>query len=181
MSRQIQLSVGSRDDSQGKTEIRVVRPDRLEFEVSRAVYRLDLVRESVAPYGDDDDLTRPAAAARFLWRNVLYREPREVMAVVFLNIKNRAIGHMVAFTGTLSRTAVEPGPILAAALLRNAAAILVGHNHPSGDPTPSGDDRLFTRRLAQAGDIVGVRLADHLIVTAEDRWFSFHRTGGLGR
>src|SRR6202035_3020429 len=107
MSRQIQLSVGSRDDSQGKTEIRVVRPDRLEFEVSRAVYRLDLVRESVAPYGDYDDLTRPAAAARFLWRNVLYREPREVMAVVFLNIQHRAICHMVAFHGTLSRTAAE--------------------------------------------------------------------------
>ena len=133
------------------------------------------MREAILPYGDDACLNRPAGAARFLWTHLFRDEPREVLAVVFLNTRNRATGHMIAFTGTLDRTAAEPRHVLAAALVHNAAGIVVAHNHPSGDPTPSPEDLLFTERMGAACRIVGVRLVDHLILGAGERWTSLLR------
>jgi proteasome lid subunit RPN8/RPN11 len=142
-------------------------------------YRLALVREPVGPYvgyaaGPDEEppITRPAEAARFLWRYVFHDEPREVVAVVFINARNRATGHMVAFTGTLERTSAEPRHILAGALAAYASGILVAHNHPSGDPTPSTEDLIFTNRMQAACDVLGVRLVDFLVLGGADRWRS---------
>jgi DNA repair protein RadC len=145
-------------------------------------YRLALVREEIAPYGaldtppeEDPRVTRPAEAARFLWTRIFHDEPREVVAVVFLNTRNRATGHMIAFTGTLERTTAEPRHILAAALLANASGILVAHNHPSGDPTPSTEDLLFTRRMESACEILGIRLVDSMVFGSARRWTSVLR------
>ena len=138
-------------------------------------YRLSLVEEATLPYGDDRCVNRPAEAARFLWMHLFHDEPREVVAVVFVNAKNRATGHMVVFAGTTDRAVADPRLILAAALLANASGILLAHNHPSGDPTPSAEDQMFTRRMEQACEIVGLRLLDHLIVCARERWTSLCR------
>jgi DNA repair protein RadC len=64
------------------------------------------------------------------------------------------------------------------ALFAHAAAIIVGHNHPSGDPTPSGDDISLTARLARAGEILGIKVIDHVIV-ADGRYYSFKEGGGV--
>ena len=100
------------------------------------------------------------------------------MGAIYLDIRNRAIGHQLAYIGTLTRTAVEPRGILTAALLANAASILLFHNHPSGDPSPSAEDLAFTRRMAEAGEIVGVRVLDHIIVGEASAYVSLKQRGG---
>ena len=142
-------------------------------------YRLSLVREDDAPYGGEElppPASSPEKTARYLCR-LLADEPAECMGVVLLDTKRHPIGHLVLFRGTLNRCAVEPRPILQAALLTNASAVVLFHNHPSGDPTPSAEDILFTRRLTEAVTVVGVDLVDHVIVTADGKWTSLRERG----
>jgi len=95
-----------------------------------------------------------------------------VMGALFLDTKNRLLGEREIFRGTLSRVSVEPRPVLKQGLLFDAAGVLLFHTHPSGDPSPSAEDLLFTRRMAQAGDLMGMRLVDHLVVGGTGRWVS---------
>lgn len=107
-----------------------------------------------------------------------YQNPdQEVMGALFLDVRNRLIGMDEFYRGTLSRLAVEPRIILKQALLRSASAVVAFHTHPSGDPAPSAEDLVFNRRLADAGELVGVRLVDHLILGHAGRWVSLKRRG----
>ena len=81
--------------------------------------------------------------------------------------------------GTLTRAAAEPRGILTAALLANAAGILLFHNHPSGDPSPSAEDLAFTRRMAEAGEVVGIRVVDHIIVGEAPAFVSLRQRGAF--
>ncbi len=119
---------------------------------------------------------RPADAAIAL-TTLLQDEPSEVFGILCLTTKHRVIAFHEVSRGILDSTLVHPREVFRAALLANAAAIVAGHNHPSGDPSPSPDDIALTRRLASAGDIMGVPLLDHVIV-ADGRYYSF-REGGL--
>jgi DNA repair protein RadC len=136
------------------------------FTVSR--FHLRLVEEKPDLFAEPPPkIRRPLVAARLLWSLVFEGEPREVMAVLLLDAHCRPFGYHVAYTGMLSSIAVEPRQILVTALLANAAAILVAHNHPSGEVASSRGDLLFTRRLANAAEEVGVSLLDHLIVGSD--------------
>lgn len=139
-------------------------------------YRLALVREEETPY-EDLSLDRPAAVARFL-NEQLNDRPQEAMCAVYLDTRNQLIAWQIAYLGTLNRAAVEPRALLQMALLTNAAGIILAHNHPSGDPSPSVEDLAFTRRMAEAGDVIGIRLVDHLILGGGDRWVSLRQRGG---
>jgi DNA repair protein RadC len=156
---------------------RTEKPDLTAPETQILVtrYRVALIREP-DPDTSSELLSRPSAAARFFWKR-LQDAPQEVMLAAYLDVHNRLIGWQQAFTGTLTAAKVEPRPLLQAALLANACAMVVGHNHPSGDPTPSGQDVLMTRRLAEAGEIVGVQLLDHVIVGERGRWVSLRERG----
>ena len=104
-----------------------------------------------------------------------------VLALHF-NTKHRLIGVHVVSVGTLDAALVSPRDTFKAALLSNAAALVIAHNHPSGDPTPSGEDRALCDRLRQAGELLGVDLLDFVIVTdpAEGvRYYSFKESGRL--
>jgi DNA repair protein RadC len=123
-------------------------------------------------------LGRPVAAARYLL--LRYGCPdQEVMGCLFLDARHRLIAEREVFRGTLNRAAVEPRPILKEGLLRSAAGLLLFHTHPSGDPTPSPEDLAFTRRLAEAAEIVGLSLVDHLVLGGVDRWISLRERGSL--
>lgn len=102
-------------------------------------YRVALVREESTPYDEPQSCSDPRSAARFV-QQVLSSWDREVMGAIYLDIRNRAIGHQLAYVGTLTGAAVEPRGILTAALLSNAAGLILFHNHPSGDPSPSAED-----------------------------------------
>ncbi len=127
-----------------------------------ARYRLELVCEEHVPYHpypcDDGD-----KAVAFL-RSVVGGYAQEVMGALFLNVRNQAIGHTIAYVGTLSRIAAEPRGLLLPALLANAASVIVFHTHPSGDLSPSASDRNFTKAVADACAFLGLFLADHLIL-----------------
>jgi DNA repair protein RadC len=122
-------------------------------------------------------LAHPEAVARYLLLRYAERD-QEVMGALFLDVRNRLLGEAELFRGTLARAAVEPRAILKQALLRSAAGVLLFHTHPSGDPSPSAEDLAFTRRLAEAGELLGVRLLDHLVLGSGHRWVSLSRRGG---
>jgi len=139
-------------------------------------FSLALVREDETTY-DNEALDTPGAAAKFIRQQFrLDTAPAEKMIAVYLDTQQRAIGGALLFQGTINRAACEPRAILQAGLLMNAAGFILAHNHPSGEATPSAEDLAFTRRIAEAGDIVGVRLIDHLIIGA-DKHESLRRRG----
>jgi DNA repair protein RadC len=121
------------------------------------------LREGVKPVGDL--LNDPALVKTFArsWAG-LGDADQETTWALYLTARNRLISAKTCYVGTLDRAVVEPRQILVGALLEGAAAIILCHNHPSGDPTPSREDREFTRRLATAAETVGIRLLDHVVI-----------------
>ena len=106
-------------------------------------------------------------------------DSQERTGALYLNARNRLLKNDPdIYRGTLDRAVVEPREILRRALVGKAAAVILYHNHPSGDPTPSREDREFTRRLASASEAVGVRLLDHIVV-GRDGCVSFREAGLL--
>lgn len=103
----------------------------------------------------------------------------EILGALYLDVRHRLMGDREIYRGTLSRAAVEPREIFHYALVRGAASVVIWHTHPSGDPTPSLEDRSFTRRVAEAGYALGVSLVDHLIVGSTGRWVSLKDRGAF--
>jgi len=89
---------------------------------------------------------------------------REEFMVLYLNQQNQLIAHETLFAGSISSTEVHPREVVKRALYFNAAAVILAHNHPSGDTTPSQADKAVTQRLVQALQLVDIRVPDHLIV-----------------
>ena len=116
------------------------------------------------------------AAAAFM--AILRDEPSEVFAILCLTTKHRVIAYHEVSRGTLDATLVHPREVFKAALLANSAALVISHNHPSGDSTPSLDDIDLTRRLAAAGELLGISLLDHIVI-GDGRYFSFKEAGRL--
>ena len=123
-----------------------------------------------------DLLDRPEVVANYLSLRYVQQD-QEVMGALYLDVRNRLIAESDVFRGTLSRAAVEPRAILKECLLRSASGFILFHTHPSGDPSPSAEDLSFTRRMAEAGELVGVRLLDHMILGSAGRWVSLGRRG----
>lgn len=101
---------------------------------------------------------------------------REHCVAVMLDTKHRVLEAITVSVGSLDHTFMSPREILRDALLANAAAVVVAHNHPSGDPEPSRDDERVTRRIVEAGRVVGVEVLDHLVVGG-GTWVSLARRG----
>ena len=102
----------------------------------------------------------------------------EQFGIVMLDTKHRLIRVKVIAVGSLDSAVVFPREVFREALAASAAAVVLFHNHPSGDPTPSTDDLLLTRRMLRAGDIMGIDVVDHLIL-ADQRYFSLVESGRL--
>lgn len=110
-----------------------------------------------------EPVTEAAKAATIL-RSLIGHADREKFAVLNLDARNRVIHAQVTSTGTMTSSLVHPREVFKAAVLSNANAVIVGHNHPSGDVTPSDDDLRTIARLKEAGEILGIRVLDALIV-----------------
>ena len=134
--------------------------------------RVSLVRESAAqPYA-----VRHAGDVVGLLRSFLGDDPRERFAVVYLDTRNRPIAVHEASVGTCDATPVHPREVFGPAVSLSAKSIVVAHNHPSGDPTPSPEDKVVTTRLRDAGELLGIAVLDHVVIGSE-RYYSFATEG----
>lgn len=102
---------------------------------------------------------------------------RECFAVILLTAKNRAIGLNECSVGTIDAALVSPANVFKPAILANAAAVVLVHNHPSGDPAASAEDLRITRQLLDAGRHLGVRVLDHVILGADGKYSSLRESG----
>jgi DNA repair protein RadC len=116
-------------------------------------------------------LSCPQDVADFLMPRLRYAA-KEQFVVILLNNKNKVIGTEVVSEGSLSSSIVHPREVYAPAILHHAAAIMVAHNHPSGDPKPSIEDEEVTRQLLRSGKVLGIPMIDHVII-GDGNYYSF--------
>ena len=139
---------------------------------ARLLAAIELGRRAVVAGGvERPKLATPSAIGQYLLP--LYGGHRvERFGVVLLDAKNRLIRSSILSIGSVDASVAHPREIYREAALASAVSVVVFHNHPSGDPEPSIDDVVLTRRLKEAGIVMGIDLADHIIL-GEGRWFSF--------
>jgi len=122
-------------------------------------------------------LSSPQTVQHYL-QLLLGSKSYESFVVLFLDVKNRLIASEELFRGTLTHASVYPREVVKAALSRNAASIILAHNHPSGSPQPSSADHTLTQTLKQALGLVDIRILDHFVV-AGHQVYSFAQQGDL--
>ncbi len=122
-------------------------------------------------------LDHPHRVVKYLC--VRYQGDQEVMGALYLDVRDRLIAEKELFRGTLNRVAVEPRAVLKHALAYHAQSFVLFHNHPSGDPTPSAEDRAITKQLCAVGRTVGISIVDHVVI-GDGRFTSLADDGGLG-
>jgi DNA repair protein RadC len=132
-----------------------------------------LVKEASYEYSDKQVNTPKSIAKLFNEVFDLGNKAEEQFYMIAINTKGQIRGVFLVAHGDLSSTVINPREIYKRAVLCNAAAIALAHNHPSGDPTPSGDDITTTKKLVDAGHVLGVAVWDHLIIGEDGRYVSF--------
>jgi DNA repair protein RadC len=105
----------------------------------------------------------PKDAADYMMDSLRYLH-QEHFVSLFLNTKNQIIGQETIFVGTLNSSLVHPREVFREAIRRSSASVLLLHNHPSGDPTPSKEDLDITQRMVESGNLLGIEVLDHLII-----------------
>lgn len=152
------------------------------------VYRVQLQRDgSLVREGTREVISSPEIVADLVHK-LIGESPQEHFVMLAVDARHKVIGIHEVARGTLTASLVHPRETLRTAILLNAAAYIVSHNHPSGEITPSAEDREATRRLSRAGELMGIALLDHVLVggidtaggtTAKVRFFSFKENGLL--
>ena len=137
----------------------------------------ELARRTVRAGLDGEVIATPEAAARALQPYFAHLD-REEVKVALLSRKHRLLGVVDVYAGNVAGTSVRIGELFTEAIRRNAPAIVIGHNHPSGDPTPSADDLRTTRDALAAGRLLGIDVLDHVVFGA-GRWVSLGTPGEL--
>jgi DNA repair protein RadC len=141
------------------------------------VYHVELVRDRLIKVEPRPSIHNPDDVVAIL-QDELLKADREKLVCLMLNAKNVVIGMDVVSVGSLTSSIAHPREIFKSAILKNAAAIILSHGHPSGDPTPSREDIQMTERVSKAGEILGIKLLDH-IISGEQGNYSFSNAGRL--
>ncbi|MEM6732574.1 MAG: JAB domain-containing protein [Myxococcota bacterium] len=130
----------------------------------------------------EEQLLVPKDAAELVVAE-LWGEHLETFVVAVLNVHNQAVLVERVHRGSIDQCTVDPREVFRPALLARGSAVVVGHNHPGGDPTPSETDIVLTRRLCEAGDALSIPLLDHIVVggITEPHWASFAERALLAR
>lgn len=127
------------------------------------VVRIQLVKDQAIQWEHEPRYTAPDQAAQAA-RALIGDTDREHMLALLVDSKNRIASITTVSIGSLNQSIVHPREVFKPAILANAAGIILVHNHPSGDCTPSYEDIDITRRLREAGDLLGIRVLDHVII-----------------
>lgn len=135
-------------------------------------YGIRLVRESEFRYANKK-ITGAEAVCDLLQTIGLHEKATEEFYSIYLSTKNDVLGVEMISRGTLTASLVHPREVFKGALLANAYALILAHNHPSGNVEPSNADKQVTAILTKAGNILDVKILDHVIIGGEDRYYSF--------
>lgn len=159
-------------------QLRLLEVDQLKKYPAKRVniVSLKLVKENSFLY-PDRNVRSPEDAYKLL-KQFLVEVDREYFIVVCLDMKNQPTAINVCHIGSLNASIVHPREVLKPAILSNSASVIVAHNHPSNDPTPSREDIEVTKRLVEAGKIIGIEVLDHLVVCS-DKFISLKEKGHL--
>jgi len=160
----------------GEEEI-TSKPRSIKFKQIKAVYETLTVKEEITDYLKTG--TRFSAPQQvYDTFSFLMKETKEMFLTLHLDGKNRIMAMDTVSVGSLNQSIVHPREVFKTACLSNAAALILIHQHPSGDPTPSAEDLSITRRLKEAGEIMGIRVLDHIII-GDGEYCSFVEKGLL--
>lgn len=141
------------------------------------IVSLKLVREASTLY-PTRKINAPEDAAALL-EKFIGDSDREHVVALYLNTKNEPVAIHTVSIGTISSCLIHPREIFKGALLANSSALILAHCHPSGNPEPSKEDLEITKRLAQAGELLGIELLDHIIIGSEGRYISLKGKGHI--
>lgn len=140
-----------------------------------SVIKTQIIRERTLLYGKRR-ITNAIDAVEGV-REVFQYADREMVVVVSLDSKNAPLALEIVSVGNVNTSLISVREVFKHAILNNATAIICFHNHPSGDKTPSKEDYVVTKLLAEAGKILGIKLYDHIIVCETGEYFSFKEEG----
>lgn len=160
----------------GPEEVPSPKPRTIKLKTIKAVYQTITVNDIITDYLKPN--TRYTSASQvYDTFSFLRHETKEHFIALHLDGKNRIVCCDMVSTGSLSQSIVHPRELFKTALLSSAAAVILMHNHPTGDPTPSTEDLTITRRLQEAGDMIGIRVLDHIVIG--DSYYSFAERGHI--
>lgn len=138
-------------------------------------YTISLVRETSLSV--EEKIVRESSIARDIFMPMFVGADREQFVVMALDAKHKVIGLNRVSVGSLMSSLVHPREVFKLSILLNAAAIIIGHNHPSGDCAPSPEDYALTTRLRKGGELLGIPVLDHLILSDDRTYVSFADSG----
>ena len=136
------------------------------------IYEFEIKKKSVMAVREREILSSPSYVEGFLRSIELDKEEQECLVCIILDSKNKIKGFQRISSGTIDMAIVHPRELFRPAIMNGGSAILMCHNHPSGDPNPSADDIHLTSKVKDAGNILDIRLLDHVIV-GDKGYFSF--------
>ena len=143
-------------------------------------YTLRVVKESGGRYDLDKKIATPENAVKvFIKVLELNKRTEEVFSLLTMDTKSNLTGVFEVSIGNLSSSLVTPREVFKRAILQNSKAIILAHNHPSGMPDPSSDDIKITKRLVEAGDLLGINVLDHLIIGSGSNFISLKERGKM--
>ena len=151
-----------------RANLRLLNEFAVRYEVSTNPNRADSPLVTISCPGDVHALLRDEMADL----------AQEQLRILLLDTRNHVVGQRVIYQGTVNECPVRPAEVLQPAVVEGAPNIIVAHNHPSGDPTPSPDDTRTTRELQQACKLLGVKLLDHVVIGG-DRYVSIKDFGHI--
>jgi DNA repair protein RadC len=140
------------------------------------IYTLSLIRDGSACA--ERNTVRGSTDLYQIVREYFAGRDREEFIAILLDAKHRVVGINSVSVGSLTLSIVHPRETFKAAIVSNCAAIILAHNHPSGDPTPSDEDRALTKRLSGCGALLGIPVLDHLVI-GDERYISFADQGWM--
>ncbi len=150
-----------------KKEVLVMESETKEFV---QLVRLYAVKEKELPYGKKE--LNDSAKVVELSRQILKNQDREYILAIAMDARTKPVAVEIVAIGTVNQAVIEPRDLFKHAIISNAAGVVMVHNHPSGNPSPSEEDYKITAKINDAGRLLGIPLLDHIIV-GDDSYFSF--------
>ena len=137
--------------------------------------RYEVETQPERPRGDLPSINCPEDVRRLLGPEMAPLA-QEQLRVLLMNTRNEVVGQRVIYQGNVNSSMIRPAEVLRPAVMEAVPSIIISHNHPSGDPTPSGPDAAITRDIAEAGKLLGIELLDHVVIGGE-RFVSLKERG----